>query len=1245
MTLRKLQFLVEILDFVRNMSGYPGLPFRSVDQFHLSQTPVFPSASLSPLLSGLSGYPSGFVSSSRALYDPLLSLSPRISSPALPVGYVRTDLPYASSLLDPRNQLLRSPNYYLSPNASPLTFDQIYSQKDKDVTALPYEARYRSNTDLVSVPRLPTLAPEPHYKPFTGTDITKLNFPLELSPNFDRESRDNSRFPTFLSPKYKVDHNERVKDFKDENKVKPKLWNPYETDAPLKVGESKSDSHDGSKNSLLKDKCNNNIDACPNKNPFEDKFLESNSFIKRDHYPTRPVPQYPSGVSKSFTEKNSSFSTFQPWKSQPSAAVCPEQLNSIECVANSRLEELQNINECQSKSSETSNVLKVETGCNDISVKEGERKENSLESVSNQQNKDAPDVILIDADLGCSGNSQYSTEKVNVLDFASDRLQPDTEQPSATEQNLSISCAAINDQKNNKTDLNGLGESCESVATDSVIEKESKPNSSEVRIKSENFIEIEEYETKKTEQDTDSEPLSLTNNPELDKGTECKVQIDSNVELKSNTHDQHISDHDENDLKAGDELDDKTKSKSVGKQRRISEVCASLFSLSHVTPVVSTTDSTKTTDNLSADTHCAITKSSTDTCKKKRRNSSIDKNPDLSEKISSPKSAKDTGYKTDFNFNQNNLSTMSGSCVQEFSPPASCQPSMRHSYAYGDNAVNYPPNMAGKNSQCFQENITQENAKNLPNHETKPADVDFKITKLNQPKSFMNLSQEIPQNDFNSRVPNQNEFKGSLLDNNDCKYSPVRAPSSSGTGNLSYGLFNTDSNSDSNFATSLSNAETVSTDAEINLDIEIEPPFKWDYLHSKQFVDDIYKNQGCEFSGVVKSSIESLRDSDSPKTFLDLDTTTKNKPKVNKSQGLCSSMDNMYNSMSDNQNFHRKQASSPYYNQNMKGNSYDSQWGPQRANQNEYMSGEPGNTMKNEGFGSNHSNPNYGEDYQKFGQAGQSKGGQYDSSKGYQGQYNSQSTGGSSYYSNQHSHDGFHGNNYNENSQYYEPNHQNSNQQYSSGSGYSSSYQNMNQSYGNSNYRNHNSNQNVGMSYQPNSHSPGASQSYLPSNVEGSEMELGAGVPPKKQYKKRGRKRKAEKEQELNEQALNRPNTIVQVSTNVGPLIRVENSTDALDYDYLNNPVETIFDYTYDESLPPIANQFLLLEQELCQRLLPMKYGHPVNCVYNPLIYSFQTHRDFVKKYCTSERPILFLGMNPGPYGMSQNGVSFKGQP
>lgn len=1223
------------------MSGFPGLPFRSVDQFNLTQTPVFPSASLSPLYPGISGYSSGFLTNTRSLYDPLLPLTPRISSPALPVGFARADLPYASSLLDPRNQLLRSPNYYLSPNASPLTFDQINSQKDKEVASLGYEARYRSSTDLASLSRLSAFAPEPHYKTYTSSDIARLGFPLELSPLYDRESKDNSRHSSFISPKQKADPNDR-KDSKHDSKdknlyVKPKLWKPFETESPAKTSNQKTDS-DNKVEKTLKDQCNNNVIEFNDKSTHEDNAVtvESNSHRKKD--PARPIPQYPSGIGKSLTsEKNTSFTTFQPWKSEKNIDISHEKVNLTDGFDHNNLAGLPKVNHCESFREEH-NELSLENNSKDSILIEqiDEKLHNNHKSVNSE------DIA------GCDLKS-YSEGVVNQ-DFKCGKNQ-----------NLEKSVTA-----NKCGDDNCITVSCNSSSIENDFEHElvtnnafnikgeSELGTAEVRLTAESSSDI--LKSNLEIENHDSDYLKVENNTVCKKENEPDVLKDIIKDSERHTSEEGVSDYKEEHTNVTEDIDDgKVRRKSIGKERRISEVCASLFSLSHVAETESSTDCSKTTDSISVDNHSAINKPSTsDTCKKKRRNSSVDKHLEFADKTPTSRPGKEVGYRTDFNFNQINfeqqMSVMSGSCVQGYNnPPVACQSGMRHPYTYSDNAVNYPPNMAGKNNQCFQDNLAHENAKTLPNHEAKQSNNDFKMTHHSQSKPSVNDIQEISHCDsFNSRAGNSNEFKVFSQDNGS-KYSPVRAnSSSSGSGALSYGMCNTDSNSDSNFATSVSNTETNSTDAEVIVEPEVEPPFKWDYLHSKQFVDVIYKNQGCEFSGVVKSDIESLRDSDSPKTILDLDTVTKTKPKTSasRSQGLSSSMDSsMYSSMSDNQNFHRRQVSSPYYNQNTKGNSYDSQWGPQRANQNEYASGDTGGSMKSDSFGSNQGNQNYNSEYQKYNQTSQSNGvNQYDSSKGYQSQYSNQPTSGSSYYmsNHQHSQDSYHGNSYNENSQYYDQNHQNSNQQYSSGQGYSNSYQNMNQQYGNSGYRSHNSNQNSGMPYQPNSHSPSSSQSYLPSNVESPELEPGGTPTGKKQYKKRGRKRKAEKELELSEQALHRPNTIVQLSTNVGPLIHSENSTDSIDsYDYLNNPVETIFDYSFDESLPQIANQFIQIEQELCQRLLPLKYGHPVNVIYNPLIYSFQTHRNFVQRFLTSQRPILFLGMNPGPYGMSQNGVPF----
>ncbi len=48
-----------------------------------------------------------------------------------------------------------------------------------------------------------------------------------------------------------------------------------------------------------------------------------------------------------------------------------------------------------------------------------------------------------------------------------------------------------------------------------------------------------------------------------------------------------------------------------------------------------------------------------------------------------------------------------------------------------------------------------------------------------------------------------------------------------------------------------------------------------------------------------------------------------------------------------------------------------------------------------------------------------------------------------------------------------------------------------------------------------------------------------------------------------------------------------------------------------------------------------------VHHVYNPLIYAKETHLDYIKKYGTGRKKVLFLGMNPGPWGMAQTGIPF----
>lgn len=69
------------------------------------------------------------------------------------------------------------------------------------------------------------------------------------------------------------------------------------------------------------------------------------------------------------------------------------------------------------------------------------------------------------------------------------------------------------------------------------------------------------------------------------------------------------------------------------------------------------------------------------------------------------------------------------------------------------------------------------------------------------------------------------------------------------------------------------------------------------------------------------------------------------------------------------------------------------------------------------------------------------------------------------------------------------------------------------------------------------------------------------------------------------------------------------------------------------------AERFLQAELELCARLRLLSFGEPVRYIYNPLEYAWETHRCYAERYCHSGQNILFLGMNPGPFGMAQTGV------
>jgi len=54
-----------------------------------------------------------------------------------------------------------------------------------------------------------------------------------------------------------------------------------------------------------------------------------------------------------------------------------------------------------------------------------------------------------------------------------------------------------------------------------------------------------------------------------------------------------------------------------------------------------------------------------------------------------------------------------------------------------------------------------------------------------------------------------------------------------------------------------------------------------------------------------------------------------------------------------------------------------------------------------------------------------------------------------------------------------------------------------------------------------------------------------------------------------------------------------------------------------------------------------MRFGAPVTHVYNPLEYAREPHEIYLRRYGAGKKTYLFVGMNPGPFGMAQTGVPF----
>jgi len=65
------------------------------------------------------------------------------------------------------------------------------------------------------------------------------------------------------------------------------------------------------------------------------------------------------------------------------------------------------------------------------------------------------------------------------------------------------------------------------------------------------------------------------------------------------------------------------------------------------------------------------------------------------------------------------------------------------------------------------------------------------------------------------------------------------------------------------------------------------------------------------------------------------------------------------------------------------------------------------------------------------------------------------------------------------------------------------------------------------------------------------------------------------------------------------------------------------------------------ISREEARALGKIRIGPPVTHVYSPLIYAREPWERYLQKYARAPKEALFVGMNPGPWGMAQTGVPF----
>jgi single-strand selective monofunctional uracil DNA glycosylase len=86
--------------------------------------------------------------------------------------------------------------------------------------------------------------------------------------------------------------------------------------------------------------------------------------------------------------------------------------------------------------------------------------------------------------------------------------------------------------------------------------------------------------------------------------------------------------------------------------------------------------------------------------------------------------------------------------------------------------------------------------------------------------------------------------------------------------------------------------------------------------------------------------------------------------------------------------------------------------------------------------------------------------------------------------------------------------------------------------------------------------------------------------------------------------------------------------------------METLEDFGEDADNRCVTT-VLAAAKRLSREVDRLDFAPDVEWVYNPLHYAWPSHGEYLSRYLNSGCEVLFLGMNPGPWGMAQTGIPF----